>query len=125
MQSAQDSVKAENAVIRSCMQVHPVGITAVYDEGERYGEDIRCQLSPDQAVHAHRQIEHKEHRNIERAPAHHAQEKRLASLAEALKDVNRKEFAAHLDAINMITSPEKYFFNTRFLEECFYFLFAC
>ena len=39
--------------------------------------------------------------------------------ARLIKDVNRKEFAAHLDAINMITSPEKYFFNTRFLEECF------
>ena len=39
--------------------------------------------------------------------------------ARLIKDVNRKEFAAHLDAINMITSPEKYFFNTEFLEECF------
>lgn len=36
-----------------------------------------------------------------------------------IKDVNRKEFGAHLDVVNMITSPERYFFNDKFLEECF------
>lgn len=36
-----------------------------------------------------------------------------------IKDVNRPQFAAHLDVVNMITSPERYFFNDRFLEECF------
>lgn len=36
-----------------------------------------------------------------------------------IKDVNRKEFAAHLDIVNMITSPQKYFFNEDFLQECF------
>lgn len=33
--------------------------------------------------------------------------------------VNRDAFGAHLDVVNMITSPERYFFNDRFLEECF------
>ena len=36
-----------------------------------------------------------------------------------IDDVNRDEFAAHLDVVNMITSPEKYFYNDRFLHECF------
>lgn len=36
-----------------------------------------------------------------------------------IKEVNRKEFGAHLDVVNMITSPERYFFNDKFLEECF------
>ncbi len=36
-----------------------------------------------------------------------------------IKEVNRPQFAAHLDVVNMITSPERYFFNDRFLEECF------
>lgn len=36
-----------------------------------------------------------------------------------IKDVDRKEFGAHLDVVNMITSPERYFFNDKFLEECF------
>lgn len=36
-----------------------------------------------------------------------------------IKDVNRPQFAAHLDVVNMITSPERYFFNDRFLIECF------
>lgn len=36
-----------------------------------------------------------------------------------IKDVNRKEFGTHLDVVNMITSPERYFFNDKFLEECF------
>ena len=36
-----------------------------------------------------------------------------------IKDVDRPQFGTHLDVVNMITSPEKYFFNDRFLEECF------
>lgn len=33
--------------------------------------------------------------------------------------VNRKEFGVHLDVVNMITTPERYFFNDNFLRECF------
>ena len=36
-----------------------------------------------------------------------------------IEDVDREAFGAHLDVVNMITSPEKYFFNDRFLHECF------
>ena len=36
-----------------------------------------------------------------------------------INDVNRREFGAHLDIVNMITSPQKYFFNDEFLKECF------
>lgn len=36
-----------------------------------------------------------------------------------LKDVDRPQFGTHLDVVNMITSPERYFFNDRFLDECF------
>jgi sugar phosphate isomerase/epimerase len=36
-----------------------------------------------------------------------------------IKDVDRPQFGAHLDVVNMITSPERYFFNDRFLDECF------
>lgn len=36
-----------------------------------------------------------------------------------IKDVDRPQFGTHLDVVNMITSPEKFFFNDRFLEECF------
>lgn len=36
-----------------------------------------------------------------------------------IHDVNRKQFGTHLDIVNMITSPERYFFNDRFLNECF------
>ena len=36
-----------------------------------------------------------------------------------IKDVNRPQFGAHLDVVNMITSPDRYFFNDRFLDECF------
>lgn len=39
--------------------------------------------------------------------------------AKLINDVNRSEFCAHLDVVNMITSPEKYFFNDNFLRECF------
>lgn len=33
--------------------------------------------------------------------------------------VDREGFGVHLDVVNMITSPERYFFNDRFLLECF------
>ena len=36
-----------------------------------------------------------------------------------MNEVNRPAFGAHLDVVNMITSPERYFFNDHFLEECF------
>ena len=36
-----------------------------------------------------------------------------------IKDVDRPEFGVHLDPINMITSPKRYFFNDEFLRECF------
>ena len=39
--------------------------------------------------------------------------------AKLIEDINRPEFGAHLDVVNMITSPERYFFNDLFLKECF------
>ena len=36
-----------------------------------------------------------------------------------LEDVDRAEFATHLDVVNMITTPRRYFYNDEFLEECF------
>ena len=36
-----------------------------------------------------------------------------------IKAVDRPEFGAHLDVVNMITSPQRYFFNDDFLRECF------
>lgn len=36
-----------------------------------------------------------------------------------MEEVNRPAFGAHLDVVNMITSPERYFFNDLFLKECF------
>ena len=36
-----------------------------------------------------------------------------------MDDVDRPQMAAHLDIVNMITSPERYFFNDEFIEECF------
>ena len=36
-----------------------------------------------------------------------------------INDVNREEFGAHLDVVNMITSPQRYFYNSDFLKECF------
>lgn len=36
-----------------------------------------------------------------------------------MEAVNRPQFGAHLDVVNMITSPDKYFFNDEFLKECF------
>lgn len=36
-----------------------------------------------------------------------------------MDDVDRPQMSAHLDIVNMITSPERYFFNDRFIRECF------
>ena len=36
-----------------------------------------------------------------------------------LEDVDRAKFGTHLDVVNMITSPRKYFYNDEFLHECF------
>ena len=36
-----------------------------------------------------------------------------------IEDVDRAEFGTHLDVVNMITSPRRYFYNDEFLEECF------
>lgn len=36
-----------------------------------------------------------------------------------LDEVERDEFAVHLDIVNMINCPQRYFFNTEFIEECF------
>lgn len=36
-----------------------------------------------------------------------------------IKAVDRKSFAAHLDPVNMISSPHRYFSNAAFLRECF------
>lgn len=36
-----------------------------------------------------------------------------------INDVNRDEFGVHLDVVNMINCPNRYFFPEEFLEECF------
>lgn len=36
-----------------------------------------------------------------------------------LEAVDRPELSVHLDVVNMITDPHRYFFNDEFLEECF------
>jgi sugar phosphate isomerase/epimerase len=41
------------------------------------------------------------------------------SYLELFKAVNRKQFGVHLDPVNMISSPQKYFKNGAFLKECF------
>jgi sugar phosphate isomerase/epimerase len=41
------------------------------------------------------------------------------SCLEIIKAVGRKNFAAHLDPVNMISSPQRYFNNALFLKECF------
>ena len=38
---------------------------------------------------------------------------------QLIKAVGRKQFAAHLDPVNMISSPQKYFDNAGFIRECF------
>ena len=41
------------------------------------------------------------------------------SYLELIKAINRKQFAAHLDPVNMISSPQRYFNNASFIRECF------
>jgi sugar phosphate isomerase/epimerase len=41
------------------------------------------------------------------------------SYLELIKAVSRKQFGAHLDPVNMISSPQKYYNNGGFLKECF------
>lgn len=36
-----------------------------------------------------------------------------------IEDVDRSEFGTHLDVVNMITTPRRYFYNDEFLRECF------
>lgn len=36
-----------------------------------------------------------------------------------LEEVDRDAFAVHMDIVNMINCPERYFFNKKFMEECF------
>ena len=38
---------------------------------------------------------------------------------QMIKDIDREAFAAHLDPVNWINSPEKYFKNTELLERSF------
>ncbi|HPG41422.1 MAG TPA: sugar phosphate isomerase/epimerase [bacterium] len=41
------------------------------------------------------------------------------SYLELLKAIDRKQCAAHLDPVNMINSPRRYYDNAEFLRECF------
>ena len=41
------------------------------------------------------------------------------SYLELIKAIDRKQFAAHLDPVNMISSPQRYFKNAEFIKECF------
>jgi sugar phosphate isomerase/epimerase len=41
------------------------------------------------------------------------------SYLELIKAIDRPAFGVHLDPVNMISSPERYFNNTAFLQECF------
>lgn len=38
---------------------------------------------------------------------------------QLLQEVDREGFGVHLDLINMVTSPQKYFFMDEFMDECF------
>jgi len=38
---------------------------------------------------------------------------------QLIERVDRPAFGTHLDVVNMITTPRRYFFNDEFLEECF------
>ncbi len=38
---------------------------------------------------------------------------------ELIKDINRERFAVHMDIINWINEPRKYFFNKEFMEDVF------
>lgn len=39
---------------------------------------------------------------------------------ELIKAIDRKQFAVHLDPVNMISSPQKYYNNPDFIRECFH-----
>ncbi len=41
------------------------------------------------------------------------------SYLELIRAIDRKQFAAHLDPVNMISSPRRYFRNAEFIKECF------
>ncbi len=41
------------------------------------------------------------------------------SYLDLIKAIDRKQFAAHLDPVNMISSPQRYFNNGAFIKECF------
>ncbi len=41
------------------------------------------------------------------------------SYLELIRAIGRKQFAAHLDPVNMISSPQRYYNNTAFIRECF------
>jgi len=41
------------------------------------------------------------------------------SFVKLIEAVNREQFAAHLDPVNIINSPTRYFSNTDLLEQCF------
>ena len=41
------------------------------------------------------------------------------SYLELIKAIDRKQFAAHLDPVNMISSPQRYYRNAEFIKECF------
>jgi len=41
------------------------------------------------------------------------------SYLQLIKDIDRKEFAVHLDIVNMINNPKRYLFNDKFIKECF------
>jgi sugar phosphate isomerase/epimerase len=41
------------------------------------------------------------------------------SYLELIKAIDRKQFAAHLDPVNMISSPQRYYKNSEFIKECF------
>lgn len=41
------------------------------------------------------------------------------SYAALIGEIDRSAFAVHLDVVNMIRDPERYFFNSAFIERCF------
>ena len=41
------------------------------------------------------------------------------SYLKLIKAIGRKQFAVHLDPVNMINSPERYYNNGAFIKECF------
>ncbi|OFY02283.1 MAG: hypothetical protein A2X05_16120 [Bacteroidetes bacterium GWE2_41_25] len=41
------------------------------------------------------------------------------SYLQLIKAIDRKQFAVHLDPVNMINSPERYYRNGAFIKECF------